>query len=121
VTTALKDARTALAAKITAATAAFVVTVLDFDPPAVSSGDTITVSTAGVSPTDWRLFVRVYVSAIQSSEGQDRLDDLVEACETVGAGLGSTVPRSAWEFVYDESKDAFLMLTTVDYPREDWG
>lgn len=116
--TALKDARAATAAKITAAVAGFSVTVLDFDPPSIS-GDTITVSTAGVTATDWRLFVRVYVDAIQSSEGQDLLDDLVEACETVGEGLGSVVPRSDWEFAYDESKGCFLMLTTVDYPRED--
>jgi hypothetical protein len=23
--------------------------------------------------------------------------------------------------VYDQVKGAFLMVTTVDYPREDWG
>ena len=77
-------------------------------------------STAGVTPTDWQLFIRIYVRAIQSSEGQDRLDDLVEAIETVGESLGSGSPRSTWEFDYDESKDCFVMLTTVDYPRVDW-
>lgn len=117
--TALKGARAAVAAKVVAAVADTSVTVLDFDPPTVV-GDTVTVSTAGVTATDWRLFVRVYVDSIQSSEGQDRLDDLVEACETVGEGLGSMVPRSDWEFAYDESKGCFLMLTTVDYPREDF-
>jgi len=117
--TALKDARADLAAKVTAAVAALDVTVLPYDPPTIV-GNTVTVSTAGVSATDWRLFVRVYVGAVQSQAGQDLLDDVVEAVETVGESLGSGVPRSAWEFAYDESKGAFVMLTTVDYPREDW-
>ncbi len=118
--TSLKAARAAVAAKIAAATVAYAPTVLDYDPPQLSNADTITVSTAGVTPTDWQLFIRVYVSAVQSSGGQDRLDDLVEAIETVGDSLGSTSPRSVWEFAYDEGKDCFVMLTTVDYPREDW-
>jgi hypothetical protein len=119
--TTLKGARAALAAKVSTAVAAFTsVTVLAHDPPSVS-GDTITVSTAGVTPTDWRLFLRIYVPAVQSAEGQDLLDDLVEAVETVGESLGSQTPRSGWDFAYDESKDFFVMLTVVDYPREDWG
>lgn len=119
--TALKAARADLAAKMTTAVAGFDgVTVLPYDPPKIS-GNAVTVSTAGVGATDWRLFVRVYVDAVQSQPGQDLLDDLVEAIETVAESLGSAVPRSDWEFAYDESKGCFLMLTTVDYPREDWG
>jgi hypothetical protein len=118
--TTLKAARADLAAKVTTAVAAFTgVTVLAYDPPTIS-GNVVTVSTAGVGATDWRLFVRVYVDAVQSEPGQDLLDDLVEAVETVGEGLGSSVPRSDWDFAYDESKGAFVMLTTVAYPREDW-
>jgi hypothetical protein len=116
--TTLKAARADLAAKIATATAAYDPTVLAFDPPTVS-GETVTVSTAGVAPTDWLLFVRVYVPTIQSQAGQDRLDDLVVAAETVGESISPT-PRSNWEFVYDESKECFLMMTTVAYPREDF-
>jgi hypothetical protein len=117
----LKGARADLAAKIVTAVAGIVdVDVLPYDPPTIS-GTAVTVSTAGVAPTDWRLYVRVYVPAIQSEEGQDRLDDVVEAVETVADSLGSSVPRSDWDFVYDDGKDCFLMVTIVEYPREDWG
>ena len=119
--TTLKAARADLAAAVTTAVAGVGgVTVLAYDPPTIS-GNAVTVSTAGVGATDWRLFLRVYVDAVQSQPGQDLLDDLVEACETVGESLGSAVPRSSWEFAYDESKGCFVMLTTVAYPREDWG
>jgi copper chaperone CopZ len=114
--TTLKAARADLAAAVTTAVAALSgVTVLAYDPPTIS-GNAVTVSTAGVTDTEWRLFVRVYVDAVQSEAGQDLLDDVVGAVED---GLPSSVGRSDWDFAFDESKGCFVMLTTVDYPRED--
>lgn len=112
----LKAARAALAAELTAAITDSAVTVLGYDPPTVS-GDTVTVATAGLTPTEYPLFIRIYVPAVQSAEGQDRLDDLAE---TVEAAQTSAVPRGVWTFDYDEGKDAFVMITTVDFPREDF-
>lgn len=111
-----KAARAALAVEIAAEVADSSVTVLGYDPPTIS-GKTVSVSTAGLLPTEYRLFLRVYVPAAQSAEGQDALDDLTELVE---AAPISAVPRGAWEFVYDDGKDAFVMFTTVDYPREDF-
>jgi hypothetical protein len=114
----LKADRVALAAQITTALATLPgVNVLPYDPPTVS-GDLVTVSTAGLTATEHQLAVRVYVGAMQSAEGQDLLDDVVDAVE---ASALSSIPRSDWRMVYDQVKGAFLMTTTVDYPREDWG
>jgi hypothetical protein len=115
--TTLKAARAALAAQIVTAVADTTVTVLDYDPPMIT-GTAVTVSTAGVTPMDWRLFVRVYVDAIQSAEGQDRLDDLVEAID-VAAAMQPT-PRPEWEWTYDDVKGIFLMQAVVEYSREDF-
>jgi hypothetical protein len=113
----LKAARTALAAQITTAVAGLGdVDVLAFDPASVS-GDVITVSTAGLTTTEYRLFVRAYVPAVQSQEGQDLLDDLIEAVEV---GVGDETPRSDWVFGYDQVKNSFVMTSTFDYPRPDF-
>ena len=117
----LKAARTALAAEITAAIAASPVDpagsvdVLPWDDAAVVA-PAVTVATAGVNALAWRLYVRIYVDAGQSQQDADLLDDLTEA---IDLGLGDTTGRSSWEWQYDDLKGLFLMITTVDYPRED--
>jgi hypothetical protein len=106
-----------------AAVAAAVVTVLGdetvrveaFDPPTITP-PMVTVSTAGLSDTEYRLFLRVYVRDMQSEEGQDRLDSITE---TIDVGP-FPFPRSDWEMTYDEVKDAFYMVATVEYPRSDF-
>jgi hypothetical protein len=116
--TALKGARADLAAKITTALASYpTVTVLSYEPPVIT-GDTVTVATYGIKPTDWLLVVRVYVPAIQSSEGQDREDDIVETIDTY-PGL-QPVGRGEWRREYDDAKDAFVMTAFIDYPRGDF-
>lgn len=92
------------------------VQVLAFDGPAVN-GDTVTVSTAVLAPTEYRLFVRIYVPAIQSQQGQERLDVLTETLDTAP---GFPFPRTDWEFLFDEVKESFYMVATVEYPREDF-
>ena len=118
----LKAARTALAAEITAAITASAVDpagtvdVLPWDDAAVVA-PAVTVATAGVNATAWRLIIRIYVDAGQSQQDADLLDDLTEA---IDLGLGDTTPRSSWEWQYDDLKGLFLMVTTVDYGREDF-
>lgn len=108
--------RAAVAAQIVTALADSTVTVLPFDGPVIS-GTTVTVSTAGLSPTEYRLFLRVYVPDIQSEEAQDRIDDVTE---TLDAADAFSFPRSDFELVYDEVKAAFYMQAVVEYPRSDF-
>lgn len=112
----LAAAKAAVATAVVAALADATVTVLAFDAPAVG-GDTVTVSTAGLSPTEYRLFVRIYVPAIQSQEGQDRLDALTE---TLDAADSFAFPRPDWEFTFDQVKESFYMVAVIEYPREDF-
>jgi hypothetical protein len=91
------------------------VSVLPFDGPVIS-GSAVTVSTAGLSATEYRLFIRIYEPDIQSQEAQDRLDVHTEALDR----MGLAAPRSDWELIYDEVKGAFYMQTTVECPREDF-
>lgn len=112
----LAAAKAAVAAGIAAALGDASVQVLPFDGPALG-GDVVTVSTAGLSDTEYRLFIRIYVPTIQSQEGQDRLDVLTE---TLDAAPGFAFPRSDWAFTFDEVKESFYMQTVVEYPREDF-
>lgn len=91
------------------------VTVLPFDPPAIT-GETVTISTAGLSPTELRLAVRIWVPAIQSQEGQDRLDELTELVDTADF----PAPRSDWDLIFDQVKEAFYMQSVVEFPRGDF-
>jgi hypothetical protein len=104
-----------VAAAIVTALGDETVQVLAFDPPAVTP-PMVTVSTAGLSPTEYRLFLRVYVADVQSEEGQDRLDAITETIDVAGFPF----PRSDWEMTYDEVKGAFYMVSTAEYPRADF-
>lgn len=114
----LKTARAALAADLaTAVNAVGAYPVLAYDPPSVT-GATVTVSTAGLTGTEYRLYVRVYVPTVQSAEGQDLIDDLVSAIDT--STVLRALPRPEWSWRYDAALDVFLMQATVDYPRTDF-
>jgi hypothetical protein len=113
--TLLQAARETLTA-VLAALAIPDVAVLGFEPPTLARGTTVTVSSAGVEPTEWVLAVRVYVNGIQPAEAQDTLDQVVVQ---VDAGL-THVPRSEWGFEWDDARTAFVATTTVQYPREDF-
>jgi hypothetical protein len=111
----LKEARQALAAQIDTAVTDTDIDVLSFDPPD-GVPPLITVATAGVTSTTWRLTVRLYVDAGQSDLAADFLDDLLE---TVDLLMDDTTARTDWDWDYDDLKGLYLMVTTVDYPRED--
>jgi hypothetical protein len=107
--------RAAVAQAVTAALADPNVTVLPFDGPVIS-GETVTVSAAGLSATEFRLFVRVYVPDIASEQAQDRLDELTETIDAAPMPW----PRSDFELTYDEVKGAFFMQAVIEYPRSDF-
>ena len=112
----LKAARADLAVQIRAAIADTDVDVLAYDPPDAVA-PLVTVATAGVNPTAWRLYIRLYVDAGQSEQAQNLLDDLLETLDLL---LEDTTPRSSWEWQFDDLKGIFLMVTTVEYQREDF-
>lgn len=114
----LKAARSTLAADLAAVIAAVgPYPVLAYDPPSIT-GTTVTVSTAGLTGTEYRLYLRVYVPTVQSAEGQDLVDDLVTAIDTSTALRA--LPRPEWSWRYDSALDVFVMQATVDYPRTDF-
>jgi hypothetical protein len=102
-----------VAATLTAALPDLV--VIGYEPPALTRGVVVTVSSAGIDPTEWLLAVRVYVSGLQPLEAQNLLD---QSAVRVDAALN--VPRSDWDFEWDDTRGAFLASTTIQYPREDF-
>lgn len=113
--TTLTEARKALAAQITAANLPGV-TVYDHEPPAVTAGVSVTVSSARIAATEWLLSVRVYVSDTVAETAQDELDANAVAVDEVL----DPAPRGDWDFGYDEDRSAFVAVATVPYPREDF-
>jgi hypothetical protein len=114
--TTLKAARAATATAVVLAVNDTTVTVYAFEPPVIA-GAAVTVSTAGIRPTEWLLFVRLYVPDIQSEEGQDRIDDLTAAIDGYG---GMPIGRLDWDMAFDEQKECFLMQAVATFPREDF-
>ena len=112
----LKEARQALAAQVRTAITDTDVDVLAFDPPDVVS-PLVTVATAGVSPTSWRFTIRIYVDAGQSEQAQDLLDDLLNDVDLL---LEPTTPRSSWDWEFDDARNTFLMVSTVEFDRSDF-
>lgn len=111
----LRLAREAMTATLTAL-ALPGVTVLGFEPPMIANGTTVTVSSAGVSPTDWTIAVRVYVVGTQPDDAQNTLDDTVVL---IDAGLTSA-PRSTWVFEYSDNRQAFVATVACLVGREDF-
>lgn len=91
------------------------VTVYDHEPPLVSNGASVTVSSVGVTATEWTLAVRVYVTGMQPSDAQNLLDDTVLLVD----GL-LTAPRADWTFEFDEGRTVFVATTVIQVPREDF-
>ena len=114
---ALKEARQALATAIDTAITDTTVDVLAFDPPDLTP-PIVTVATAGITPTEWRFTVRIYMDFGQPEQAQDALDDLAEAL--IVQLEDAAVPRTSWDFEFDEARGQFIMAATVDSPREDF-
>lgn len=111
----LSEARKTLATQITAAELDEV-TVYNHEPAMVTAGVSVTVSSAGFSPTEWLLSVRVYVTARTPESDQDLLDQHASAVDAVL----DPAPREQWDFGFDEDRNAFVAEATVSYPREDF-
>lgn len=108
-----KEARQALSGQLSGLTG---VTVYPHEPAQVSAGTSVTFATSNISPDEWLIFVRVYVSGMDVSNAQDDLDTMTVAVDN----LLDPAPRGNWDFGYDDTKGAFVAQTTVAYPREDF-
>lgn len=114
---ALQAARAALTAEVVAL-ALTDVAVYGYEPPTVPGGTTVTVATGGITPTEWVLTLRVYVSDSQPGDAQNTLDDTVTA---IDIGLSDVAPRpETWDFSYDEERRMFVATASVPIGREDF-
>lgn len=82
----------------------------------------IAISTAGMTPDDWVLSVRVYVTTAQydAKKAQDYLDLLLPAVSARTAANGGYGP-STWEIGWDDTYAAFVAVQLLNVGREDLG
>lgn len=118
--TTLRGARESLGATLTAALSASY-EVLDYEPGPgrLNKPTSVTVATAGMTATDYRLYVRCYsdTSRVKPEDAEDALDNMVEATEDA---LPVEVPRSSWAVEWSEIHDAFIATTVAEFPRDDF-
>lgn len=116
--TTLKEARAATAAALAAS---LTVPVYGYEPKpgGLPLPAAVTVSTAGVSDTEWLLAVRVY-SSVRSdfATAQDTLDDVMTAADAALAL--EPVPRSSWQAQYLDEHEAIVATSVISYPRDDF-
>lgn len=91
----------------------------DHEPLAgnVQKPNALTISTAGMSPTDYLIALRLYVSAEPDAEtANDDLDSLIMAVD--GRMTGGFGP-SEWEVAYEPELVAFVATNVLRVGRED--
>lgn len=96
--------------------------VYDHEPRGdhMQSPVSVTISTAAMTPTEWTVVVRVYVTTAHYSAkvAQDNLDLLIPA---VDVKIGSTAAfgPSQWDIAWEDSLDAFMASCVLSVGRED--
>lgn len=111
-----KEARAHLASQVTAL-ALSGVNVYGYEPAAIPTGKTVSVSSFQRNATDLTLQLRIVVTNTDPATSQDTLDDLVEAVE---AGLGSEYGSFEWEYGDVDELDAYMAQASVTYGRTDF-
>lgn len=95
--------------------------VYGYDPPVkdLAGPVAIAVSTDSVTPTEWRLAVRIYITAtVDAKQAQDDLDTLIPA---VDAKLTSGFGPSQWTIDLPSEERPFYTATHVlEVGREDY-
>lgn len=79
----------------------------------------VTVATAGMTPTDYLLTVRIYATAeIDAQAAQDTIDSLIQ---TIDARVGSTgrFGPSSWDVEFVPELAAFVASNALAIGRED--
>lgn len=93
--------------------------VLDHEPRSLTHPFTVTIATAGMTPDDWVLAVRVYAvtAKTDAKTAQDQLDLLLPAVDAKIGSNGGFGP-SNWAVDYDDSLDAYVALNLLEVGRE---
>lgn len=96
-----------------------VLVVFDFEPTRaeLSAGVSMTISSAGITPTDYRTAVRIYVKVSGSSKAaQDLMDGLVTAADALPS---SVFGDSNWRIRYLEADDLLQAECIYESGRDD--
>lgn len=93
--------------------------VYDHEPKAMSHPFSVTIATAGMTPTDWVIAVRIYADTARADAktAQDQLDLLVPAVDAKIGSNGGFGP-SAWEIVWDPDLDALVATNLLNIGRD---
>lgn len=76
-----------------------------------------TISTVGMTPIDYQIALRIYVTADPDGEkAQEDLDDLIM---TLDARMDSGFGPSQWEVTYEAELSAFVATCVFQVGRED--
>lgn len=97
-----------------------IVRVYKGEPPAgeMVGPTALTITTLGITPTEFQFNLRVYSQMKQGVIGaQDLLDDAVYELET---NLPNKYTRNTWNWSYAETFDCLVAEAQVNYPRDDF-
>lgn len=101
-----------------------VTAVYSYEPPAgkLALPVSITISTAGLGVDDYRIQLRIYISAqVDAQVAQSTMDTMLLAVEQKihDSPAGSGWPRTDWSVGYDHDIDAFIGVCNLMVGRED--
>lgn len=94
-----------------------VTTAYDHEPVAHDKPVALTVSSAGIAPTDYLIAVRIYVTTeIPVEDAQDKMDSVLEAADNA---LPSWAGPSQWSIEWDQEQGQLVATCVLEIGRED--
>lgn len=113
--TSLAGARADVATALNAVTG--VTTAYDHEPTTHGKPVALTVSSAGIAPTDYLIAVRIYVTTeTPVEEAQATMDAVVEAADNA---LPSWAGPSNWSIEWDQEEGQLVATCILEVGRED--
>jgi hypothetical protein len=97
-------------------------TVLDHEPKAgdLQGALAVTVASAGMTPNDFLISLRVYSSVrTDAKKAQDDLDDTIHAVDLLLDTQTAAFGPSEWAVDYDPDIEAFVAVNSLRVGRED--
>lgn len=97
------------------------VRVYDHEPKGFSHPFSVTIATAGFTPDDWVLAVRIYADTARTDAkvAQDQLDLLIPAVDAKVGSSGGFGP-SSWEVDWDADLDSLIATSLLNVGRQDY-
>jgi hypothetical protein len=95
--------------------------VYDHEPKQMTHPFSVTIATAGFTPDDWVLAVRIYADTARADAktAQDQLDLLIPAVDVKIGSNGGFGP-SSWEIDWDADLDALIATNLLNVGRQDY-